>query len=266
MKKRADKPKLKLPWNEVLKALQTTHTLSIRDVCKILKTSRNWVNAHISPHCEQIYLSQKWVQLASKQLQEEIKDMVWFKDEDFYNLINNSISTVTAQTKSVPIDYFLNSESKKQFYEKYKATVKSGDFLTYDEIFKMAESFADEEERKLFETRADQHNRSDYLRVAVELPDNYDLLKNWFPPHARRDYGDTDEMLYRDFFNRGFWRIELKINHEDKKPGEKIFYIEDPHYLGDGVGQNVPIPYNVYVRDQSKYNPIYSYEDYLQEI
>ena len=44
-------------WVETLEALKHEYTLSIRDVCRLLKASRPWVNRYIKPHVNTIYLN-----------------------------------------------------------------------------------------------------------------------------------------------------------------------------------------------------------------
>lgn len=44
-------------WDELISALECEYTTSIRDICKILKTSRSWVNTYITPYVKYIYIS-----------------------------------------------------------------------------------------------------------------------------------------------------------------------------------------------------------------
>ena len=44
-------------WDELINALRTDYTTSLKDACKLLKSSRNWVNQYIRPHVKSIYLN-----------------------------------------------------------------------------------------------------------------------------------------------------------------------------------------------------------------
>ena len=49
--------KTDLSFEQVLEALQTTHTLSTRMICEKLKTYRPWVTKYILPKLDKIYLN-----------------------------------------------------------------------------------------------------------------------------------------------------------------------------------------------------------------
>ena len=88
-------------WPEAIKALSTTHTISVQDICQILHAPRSWVNRYILPHIDKIYLpdgkragkevNTNWKEVAAIQLGKDMQDSTWCNKEDFDNLIHNHV-------------------------------------------------------------------------------------------------------------------------------------------------------------------------------
>ena len=74
-------------WNELMEDLRDEYTLSIKDVCMLLKSDRSWVNKYIRPHCRTRYINsnirgdvrvgQNWMKIASKVLGKEITESIF---------------------------------------------------------------------------------------------------------------------------------------------------------------------------------------------
>lgn len=57
-------------------------------------------------------------------------------------------------------------------------------------------------------------------------------INTWVAPHDIKDYGDTDESIYRRFFRFGYIRIELALpDIKRKEISKKVYYIPDPNVL-----------------------------------
>ena len=50
--------------------------------------------------------------------------------------------------------------------------------------------------------------------------------------HDLKGYGDTDELIYRDLFAKGSYRIEIGIPDQDGVVSKKVYYL-----YGDDVDQ-----------------------------
>lgn len=81
-------------------------------------------------------------------------------------------------------------------------------------------------------------------------------MEKWVAPHDVKDYGDTDESVYRDFFKKGYVRIELAV--PDMKTGEhgkKVFYAPNPRqYLSTKVDEYITISEKMYQKIEGKLN------------
>lgn len=144
---------------ELLEALKTTYTLSFRDICKIFKCERPWVNSYIKPRIHYVYLSngfsgdfidplmekpkQKFDFL--KRLTEKIsyenslkyadvlqrleknKDALWFNEKELYNLLfKSSKDGFRASRKSIriPIEYLMYPSKVDDFRKAYDDSIE----------------------------------------------------------------------------------------------------------------------------------------------
>ena len=262
-------------WETLIEQLATTYTYNIKDMCKALKCSRSWINTYILPYLKRenkvISLgngyplgkssigqrAKPWSKIVENKLREikkdksiVIREIVWVDKKAFESLIySNSIAT--QQIKCVPLDYFINDEDKEEFAKKYNHLSKMLDFVEssseYRRIIKertaLFEENLSQKGRELLEVGERHSNKRGEVdkRLQVPLPDMDFPL--WKAIHDIKDYGDTDEMIYRELFSRGAIRIELKIENPGKilcdsdeekeqlKDGCKKFYTTDPEPL-----------------------------------
>ena len=253
----------KRTWNEVLDALEHDYTMSIRDVCRLLKASRPWVNRYIKPHVDTIYLNsnrrgeyqigQNWVKLAAQILKrKEMTDSTWFHTKALYALLERSVVSVTKQTKSVPLVYLIE-ESKREIYLRERdvllESLKTAD--TAEEEQEMVSQLAnlpgryiDEDGLELMKSHCGITQRGNVERIDVDYPGEFDPTK-WIAAHDIKDYGDTDEDVYRQLFRRGCIRIEICVPDTDGAPGNKIYYVEDPTFISNKWNErvlNIPEP------------------------
>lgn len=70
--------------------------------------------------------------------------------------------------------------------------------------------------------------RGQVPRVDVPLPSV--PIERWMAVHDLKDYGDTDEEVYRSLFSGGAVRLCLQIplKGSTEEASEKIFYVDDP--------------------------------------
>lgn len=247
--------KSRMSWEELLLALKTEYTLSIRDVCCLFKASRLWVSTYVKPHIKTIYVNNNrrgdyqigtnWVQIAAMELERPIVDSVWFHTEDLFNFIKNNIVSVTKQTKFVPVTMLMDNEEKTRYLEKIsKIDVKLKKEKNYSRRADLIHernlcfyNFLGDEEQDLCKKQQSVTSRTKIEPVSYSLQiDDIDNLKKicdeWLAPHDIKNYGDTDEEVYRRFFRYGYVRIELRFpDVEGENYGKKIYYLPDPHYI-----------------------------------
>ena len=79
-------------------------------------------------------------------------------------------------------------------------------------------------------------------------------LQNLMAVHDLKDYGDTDEMIYRDLFRRGTIRLEISIPDQDGCISKKIYYIDSHDDINfDHTVQDILINYSDYIVYKDKF-------------
>lgn len=254
----------KRTWSEVLDALKHDYTMSIRDVCRLLKASRPWVNRYIKPHVDTIYLNSNrrgeyqlganWVQMAARALgREEMTESTWFHTKELYGLLKRSLVSVTKQTKSVPLVYLMNEEQQESYLkerEQLRERLKKANTLKEEQdliaqLAALPGRYLDVDGLELMKSHCGITQRGNVERVDVPYPGAFDPTK-WIAAHDIKDYGDTDEDVYRRLFRRGCIRIEICVPDANGEPGNKIYYVEDPEFINnewDDRVLNIPEPF-----------------------
>lgn len=236
-------------WIETLQALKDDFTLSIRDVCGMLKVSRGWVNKYIKPHVESLYLNSgrrgeyrsgtNWVYIAARVLgRAEMTESVWFHKKQLMDLLACSVVSVTKQTKRVPLVYLIEPEKREAYVAERdelrdrldKTTNFSVSCKLIAELSELYKKYMNKDEIAIAEQHCSVTARGAVERIDVNYPGEFDP-KKWVAAHDLKDYGDTDEDVYRMLFKNGYIRIEINIPSADGKESNKIYYIQDPESI-----------------------------------
>lgn len=227
-------------WSDVIHALDTEYTVSLRDVCQMLKSSRPWVNTYIKPFVRHIYLSRtgfkNYVRLAANTLERNMTESIWLHRGDVEELLNNAVVSVTKQTKQIPVTFFVPESVQSTFSDERQAIrealwnttdiSEARELLDrYEEILAIFVN-SDVDKQRLFNSQVSETARGKVQPMPAELPEHY--LYNMSAPHDLKGYGDVDETVYRTLFREGCVRIEMRFTAENGKEGKKVFYIPDP--------------------------------------
>lgn len=251
-------------WTETIMALEDDYTLSIRDVCHLVKASRQWVNKYIRPHVDVIYLSsgkrgeyntgRDWVKMAAQILnREDMTESIWFHKGQLYELLKRSVVSVTKQTKDVPITALMAEadrpryrKEKEEIFKRLSEADKANDKEEFRrlnaEMLGLNAKYIDQAGLDLLEQRASIVKRGAVPRIDVPYPGEFDP-SIWVSCSDIKDYGDTDEDIYRWLFSTGAIRIELAFSDVNGEIGTKIYYVPDPEpipNIEDDI--NYPIP------------------------
>lgn len=261
-------------WAAMLADLENNYTLSIRDICCKLKASRGWVNTYITPNLQdKIVLPTglgagsrsklNWAYVAGTMLGRKITEKIWYRPRDFENLLGRSIKSVTRQTYCVPCEFFVTDV--KAYSEQYNALSRELFELRQTESVPINQKFI--KAARLEKKRADlwrDFMRDDYVgiitegecfttgrskveRIPVELKNAVFLVDSWIAPHDIKSYGDTDEIMFRRFFNEGYYRIELGFESKEGRSCRKMYYIRDENMPKHKyVDQYVTLRYDVW--------------------
>ena len=78
-------------WGECIKALDKEYTLTLKDMCKILKCSRSWATKYLKPHLHYIYIGNgagkgaNYLYMAKMALgRENMNETTWYSKCEFY--------------------------------------------------------------------------------------------------------------------------------------------------------------------------------------
>lgn len=243
-------------WEELLNGLSTEYTTSFRDVCKLLKASRVWVNKYIRPFVKSTYIRSNkrgdntsgvnWIRLASIQLgREDMKESIWFHTKDLEAYLKKNIVSITKQTKKVPYTYFMDEEHRKAYFEELNelnelikgltaSPVAMGAAINTRETCHYKFLKKDAGTKNLLEhaRKITERTKAPKVTIAIEeLPQ--DFLHRMDAIHDLKDYGDADETIYRNLFKKGAIRIEMNFVDHDGVIGKKVYYVSDPDPLKD---------------------------------
>lgn len=243
-----------LEWDATMEALRSTHTTTIKDICRQLKASRGWVNEYITPHISEskIYLSSgrgenskgvNWIYIAAKALNRpDLTEANWYKTADYLKFIEHSISKITRQTIYLPVEIFVkDKEAFSSLYKQYDAKLMTiiSEGLNAKNIKEYYRLVVEQnslwktmltEEAKLAVEAGDcagvGRSKVEHIPCEVNVMDN---IANWIAPHDIKGYGDTDEEIFRRFFKFGYYRLEFAIEGKNGKSARKVYYLEDKH-------------------------------------
>lgn len=250
-----------LRWDACISALQDDFTLSFRDACKILKCNRAWVSRYIRPNCLHIYLSAgagkspNYLQLAAARLDREMRESIWFNTAEFEALIKENISSCTRQTIAVPIEWLIDADKIEMFQDEYKE--KSSEIRNAKNPFELARLIEQKKElikvylneigKVIYTNLPNKYKRTATSTVSIDIPEFG--LEELIAAHDLKDYGDSDEEIYRGLFTTGACRLEIKIPDQDGCVSKKIYYLN----CNDGID----------LRETVEVLPI-AYADYIQ--
>ena len=257
-------------WDELLLALDEIYTISFKDVCRIFKASRSWVNLHVRPFVRCVYLSNygkvsklgnNWVKVASLALGKDFNEKIWFNKADFIDFLQNCVHSVTRQTKCISVESLMEENNIKLYEYDLERLAKewerTHDILKRYNIKKEMQTIhekymkTDENTNFLYENRiTDFAKRSDTERICVDLNVS-EIYEKWVAPHELKGYGDTDELVYRNFFKNGLIRIELHVPDINGEIGKKIFYCQDNSDLSLH-GEIITVSQKIYQEYQEK--------------
>lgn len=252
-------------WEACISALENDYTLSFRGACRILKCNRAWVSRYIRPNCSHIYLSPgvsvgksspNYLRLAAARLGvDNLKDSIWFNRAEFENLIRENIVSCTRQTIVVPIEWLIEHDRILEYRNAYNAKMNeikcTTDQAEINRLLKEKDElvipYLNQVGRAIYDNKPNKYKRTATKGTKADMPEFE--LKDLHAVHDMKNYGDTDEEIYRDLFMEGACRLELKIPDQDGCVSKKIYYL----YCDDGIDlentiEKIPIAYEDYIR------------------
>lgn len=250
-------------WFNCISALEHEYTLSFKEMCRILKCSRSWANRYLKPNLHYIYLSNgcgksaDYVSIARNHLEKEtMTECTWYSKDEFLNFVSSCITNVTRQTIAVPVEMLIDKKKLDSFLAEFNPLknieneyISKGDIKEYKRKLKQHDAtivkYATSDGLLLFNNRPSIYKRSDVIPVSC-TSDVIDVLK-FQAVHDLKDYGDSDEEIYRDLFSKGYYRLVLQIPDKNGVLSEKIYYMEPNNDFNmDNSVESVLIRYSDY--------------------
>lgn len=227
----------KMPWKEVLEKLKTTNTTSIRDVCRDLQVSRQWVSKYILPFIhDKLKISNghgkshvNYLALAAQEVGRKMKDCVWLNTEEYHKLLEESVVSITRQTQNIDLcDFLKNTREKEEFSTNLK-NLDQENLLPKEELFQrqkeIYERYLTPHGYIIAINKANEFRRAKCKHVPITLPGSVWVYKLQSVADYK-DYGDSDEEVYREFFKQGRIRVEMRFEAIPGENGLRVFYID----------------------------------------
>ena len=230
---------------EIEYLLTYSHKTRIKEICKMLKCSRPFVNDNIICY---FYDPEDYVFVHDNYLvnptlaNDATLNGKWYNTQKIEQFIRDAIVEVSVQTITVDASYFIESQEKAdEWAEKYdrlmdeyhndissnsKNKNKGVIALHYDQLFDDLNSQyfnLDEYEDMI----AKYNKRGDSPSVNVtndELINNINLY-NLVSVPSLKDYGDVDEEVYRRLFKESYYKVTFQFtNFKTGEIGQKVLY------------------------------------------
>lgn len=239
---RKDKYKpLKRKPEEIEYLLTYSHKTRIKEICKMLKCSRPFVNDNIIRY---FYNPEDYVFVCDNRLinptlaNDATLNGKWYNTEKIEQFIRDAIVEVSVQTITVDASYFIDSqelanewaEKYDQLMDEYHNDDSFGDrvdkILYYDQLFESLNlQYFDLDAHE--DMIAKYNHRGDAPSVDITSDNliNKINLYNLVSVPSLKDYGDVDEEVYRRLFKESYYKITLQFtNFKTGEIGKKVLY------------------------------------------
>lgn len=239
---RKDKYKpLKRTPEEIEYLLTYSHKTRIKEICKMLKCSRPFVNDNIIRYfCD----PKDYVFVCDNHLinptlaNEATLNGKWYNTQKIEQFIRDAIVEVSVQTITVDASYFIeNQDLAIEWAEKYDQLMdeyhnddsfenKGEKALYYDKLFdNLNDQYFNLDEHE--DMIAKYNHRGDAPSVDItndELINNINLY-NLVSVPSLKDYGDVDEDVYRRLFKESYYKVTFQFtNFKTGEIGKKVLY------------------------------------------
>lgn len=265
---RKDKYKpLKRTPEEIEYLLTYIHKTRIKEICKMLKCSRPFVNDNIIRYFDKpedyVFVYDNY--LVNPTLANEAAlNGKWYNTQKIEQFIRNAIVEVSVQTITVDASYFIESQEKAdewaekydQLMDEYHNDISSNSknknkgviALHYDQLFDDLNSQyfnLDEYEDMI----AKYNKRGDSPSVNVtndKLINNINLYDLVSVP-SLKDYGDVDEDIYRRLFKQSYYKVTFQFtNFKSGEIAKKVLYTKIENSNSNNIRYPVLLKYQYF--------------------
>jgi hypothetical protein len=222
-------PIIKMDYENLLKALDKTHTLSVADVCEFLKVGRNWVSEYITSNVPHIFIQgtrsvPNWRAIINCHLNKNDSELIWFSPDQLFSFLENSIAAFSRQTVAVSPFAFMTDDSIQDLYCNFEKNYDSENALPLSQY--LPANVAEMESYAIGVTA-----RSKVKHIPITPPQQ--LFKNYELKAIRAliGYSGIDEVVRRKLYKSGHSRLELNIKGKKGKTGKLVFFVDYNNYI-----------------------------------
>ena len=222
-------PIIKMDYENLLKALDNTHTLSVADVCEFLKVGRNWVSEYITSNVPHIFIQgtrsvPNWRAIINCHLNKNDSELIWFSPDQLFSFLENSIAAFSRQTVAVSPFAFMTDDSIQDLYCNFEKNYDSENALLLSQY--LSANVAEMESYAIGVTA-----RSKVKHIPITPPQQ--LFKNYELKAIRAliGYSGIDEVVRRKLYKSGHSRLELNIKGKKGKTGKLVFFVDYNNYI-----------------------------------
>ena len=221
-------PIIKMDYENLLKALDKTHTLSVADVCEFLKVGRNWVSEYITSNVPHIFIQgtrsvPNWRAIINCHLNKNDSELIWFSPDQLFSFLENSIAAFSRQTVAVSPFAFMTDDAIQALYRDFEKKYDSENALLLSQYLPV--NVAEMESYSIGVTA-----RSKVKHIPIKPPQQ--LFKNYELKAIRAliGYSGIDEVVRRKLYKSGHSRLELNIKGKKGKNGKLVFFVDYNNY------------------------------------
>lgn len=261
---RKDKYKpLKRKSEEIEYMLTYSHKTRIKEICKMLKCSRPFVNDNIIRY---FYDPEDYVFVRDNHLvnptlaNDATLNGKWYDTKKIDQFIRDAIVEVSVQTITVDASYFIESQEKAdEWAAKYDQLMdeyhnddsfenKGEKALYYDQLFdNLNDQYFNLDEYE--DMIAKYNKRGDAPSVDItsdELINNINLY-NLVSVPSLKDYGDVDEEVYRRLFKESYYKVTFQFtNFKSGEIGKKVLYTKIENSNASNIRYPVLLKYQFF--------------------
>ena len=217
-----------MDYENLLNALDKTHTLSVADVCEFLKVGRNWVSEYITSNVPHIFIQgtksvPNWRAIINFHLNKSDSELIWFNPDQLFSFLENSIAAFSRQTVAVSPFAFMTDDSIQALYRDFEKNYDSENALPLSQYLPV--KVAEMESYAIGVTA-----RSKVKHIPITPPQQ--LFKNYELKAIRAliGYSGIDEVVRRKLYKSGHSRLELNIKGKKGKTGKLVFFVDYNNY------------------------------------
>ncbi len=253
-------PMLIEPWSydEAKRLLDEELTMSTKDVCRALKCSRGWVHDFVRPNVP--HMRAPRYLLSERPGDEDSAEIVWYSAPKLKDVVYDH-ARFFARTKRIPVENWVKSPAAwRAFFEQHERNVAScierdperalrirrnADALLMNEL----SHHLDARGRELLSSSVSAKKRKGVEEVRIApFPLDFSL---WQTVADIKDYGDSDELVYRRLFREGAIRVQVEIPGSDGTKSKKVYYLPDPKPIAPLFERPekvvITVPYSAYL-------------------